>query len=230
MKKHRQFRLIAMTAIALAAIVSAVAAAAADESASQAGENVAVEGQFIRVAENAEGWVVMGYTIANDSVGQEWMLLNVGLTVQGEDKEQTLYRDDITLVTPDHGVLTLPSQEDANKAAGELDALNARSNMITESINYFPPAATIPCRIGFFADAAQAGRTLAYDQVSLNSRRACVGRIYFQVPGGIKLGLYNLDVQFEGGVVRVPFKIMTKEEAKEFEKQWKQERKESKTK
>jgi len=230
MKQQHSIWCISALAVALAAVGSGVPAAAEDESASQAGENVAIEGQFIRVAEDAEGWVVMGYTIANDSVGQEWMLLNVGLTVQGEDKEQALYRDDITLVTPDHEVLTLPSQEAFNKAAGTLQALDARANMITESINYFPPAATIPCRIGFFADASEAGRTLAYDQVSLNSRRACVGRIYFQVPGGIKLGLYNLDVQFEGGVVRVPFKIMTKEEAKEFEQQWKEERKESKKK
>jgi hypothetical protein len=228
MKKQQPFRLASAIAIVVAVLGSAMPAAAEDESASKAGENVAVEGQFIRVAENAEGWVVMGYTIANDSVGQEWMLLNVGLTVQGEDKEQVLYRDDITLVTPDGEVLALPSQEAFNKAAGTLDALDARANMVTESINYFPPDATIPCRLGFFADAAQAGRTLAYDQVSLNSRRACVGRLYFQVPGGIKLGLYNLDVQFEGGVVRLPFKIMTKEEAKEFEQQWKQERKESK--
>jgi len=230
MKTQRAIRFISAVAIALTVIGSGMPASAADESASQAGENVAVEGQFIRVAQNAEGWVVMGYTIANDSVGQDWMLLNIGLTVQGEDKEQALYRDDITLVTPDQEVLTLPSQEDFNKAAGTVDALDARANMITESINYFPSDATIPCRIGFFADASQAGRTLAYDQVSLNSRRACLGRIYFQVPGGIKLGLYNLDVQFEGGVVRLPFKIMSKEEAKAFEKQWKQERKESKGK
>jgi len=230
MKTQRVIHLISAIAIVLAAIGSGMPASAEDESASQVGEKVAVEGQFIRVAENGEGWVVMGYTIANDSVGQDWMLLNIGLTVQGEDKEQALYRDDITLVTPDQEVLALPSQEDFNKAAGTLDALDARANMITESINYFPSDATIPCRIGFFADAAQAGRTLAYDQVSLNSRRACLGRIYFQVPGGIKLGLYNLDVQFEGGVVRLPFKIMSKEEAKAFEKQWKQERKESKNK
>jgi len=230
MKTQGAIRFISAIAIALTVIGSGMPASAADESASQAGENVAVEGQFIRVAQNAEGWVVMGYTIANDSVGQDWMLLNIGLTVQGEDKEQALYRDDITLVTPDQEVLTLPSQEDFNKAAGTVDALDARANMITESINYFPSDATIPCRIGFFADASQAGRTLAYDQVSLNSRRACLGRIYFQVPGGIKLGLYNLDVQFEGGVVRLPFKIMSKEEAKAFEKQWKQERKESKGK
>ncbi len=228
MKSQRSLRVVLAVAIVLAALGFGMPASAKSESAGQAGEKVVVEGQFIRIAESAEGWVVMGYSIANESVGQEWMLLNVGLTVQGEDKVQTLYRDDITLVTPDGAVVTLPTQETYNKASGTLRALNERANMMSESINYFPPNATVPCRIGFFADASQSGRTLAYDQVALNSRRACLGRIYFQVPGGIKLGLYNLDVQFEGDVVRLPFKIMTKEEAKAFEKQWKQERKESK--
>ena len=72
--------------------------------------------------------------------------------------------------------------------------------------------------------------SIAYDQVDLSSQRACIGRLYFHVPGGIQYGNYNLDVKFANSVVKVPMKIMTKDEAKEFEKQWKQELKEAKHK
>ena len=199
-----------------------------DETPSQAGEKVGIEGQFVRVAENDEGWVVLGYQTANESVKEDWMLLNIGLTVQNGVKPQTIMRDAISLVTPDHTVLPLPSQKEFQDAAGTLRSLDARASMQSESINYFPAGANTPCRIGFFADTTQPGRTMAFDQVDLSSQRACLGRVYFKIPGGIEYGLYNLDVKFADSTIRVPVKIMTKEDAKAFEKQWKEEKKEDK--
>ena len=34
-----------------------------------------MKGEVARIAYNNEGWVTMGYRTANDSQGQEWMLL-----------------------------------------------------------------------------------------------------------------------------------------------------------
>ena len=48
----------------------------------------------------------------------------------------------------------------------------------------------------------------------------CLGRIYFHVPGGIKTGQHWLNVKFAESEVQVPFRILTKEEAKEFSKTW----------
>src|SRR6187549_991476 len=39
------------------------------------------EGQFVRMAYNNEGYVTLGYRVAQESVGEEWMLLDVGFTV-----------------------------------------------------------------------------------------------------------------------------------------------------
>jgi hypothetical protein len=228
--KHGFFDIVLALILVPTVVGLAAPAAAETESPAQAGEQVGVQGQFVRVATNAEGWVVLSYRTANDSVGQEWMLLDVGITVQAGAKDQKLAREAVSLVAPDDQVLPLPSQKEYMDAAGSLRGLNARANVASDSINYFPPGANIPCRIGFFADAAQPGRTLAYDEVELSSQRACLGRLYFQVPGGIQLGLYNLDVKFADSTVRVPIKIMTKDEAKEFEQQWKQELKASKKK
>ncbi len=48
-----------------------------------------------------------------------------------------------------------------------------------------------------------------------------MGVLYFHVPGGIKVGNYNLDVHFENSIVKVPMEIMNKEREEEFTKQWK---------
>jgi ribosome recycling factor len=53
-----------------------------------------------------------------------------------------------------------------------------------------------------------------------------VGRIYFNLPDGIKTGQYYLNVKFKGSVVQVPFRILTDEEQKEFNKSWKDMKKE----
>ena len=62
--------------------------------------------------------------------------------------------------------------------------------------------------------------------MELTPRRGCLGRIYFHVPGGIKYGQHWLNVKFEKSLVRVPFRILTKEEEKEFSKKWKDIKKE----
>jgi hypothetical protein len=90
--------------------------------------------------------------------------------------------------------------------------MTERANINRDSINYFPPGADRACRIGFFSDPTKPMQDLAYDEVELNSQRACVGRLHFHLPGGIQYGNYNLDVQFANSVVRVPMKIMTKDE------------------
>ena len=207
-----------------------IVAFAEEETAAQAGEKTGIEGTFVRVAENGEGWVVLGYEIANSSVGNEWMLLDVGMTVMQGVKGQKITRDQVKLVTPEGKVLPLPSNEEYAEARGSLAAMTERDNMMHQSINYFPPGADRACRIGFFSDPAQPAQSLSYDEVDLNSQRACIGRLYFHVPGGIQLGNYNLDVQFANSIVRVPMKIMTKEEAKKFEKEWKEAEKKAKHK
>lgn len=227
--RSQDLRHIWLVAAATLLLASAgVCVFAQDESPAQAGEQVGVEGTFVRVAENQEGWVVLGYGTANESVGKDWMMLNVGITLQKGVKDQKLTRDDVMLVTPDHKEIRLATQEDVEKGRGTLDAMSRADAMIHESIDYFPAGVTRPCRIGFFTDPSQMQRAPAYDQVDLNNEAACVGRLYFQVPDGVQVGTYNLVVQLDGSIIRVPIEIMTKERAKEFEKEWKESTKKKK--
>ncbi|MDX2436507.1 MAG: hypothetical protein QNL88_05590 [Acidobacteriota bacterium] len=180
--------------------------------------------ELVRIAYNNEGYVTLGYRIANASVAEEWMLLDVGVTLRDGNKSQTMKRDAFTLMLPDGSTIPLATQKEYNKA-GSLRALNARANMTRDSINYFPVSANQACVLGFFADPTGPSR-ISYDQFELTMRRACVGRMFFEVPGKIQTGQYYLNVKFEGSMVQVPFRILTKAEEKEFKKQWQDIKKE----
>ena len=55
---------------------------------------------------------------------------------------------------------------------------------------------------------------MPFDEVELSPVRACLGRIYFNVPEGIAYGQHWLNVKFQNSIVRVPFRILTKDEEK----------------
>jgi hypothetical protein len=183
-----------------------------------------LQGEFVRMAYNNEGFVTLGYRTANGSVGQEWLLLEIGMTLVGKVDDQPFKRDGLSLQLPDGSTTGLATQKAYNKAG--LQALDRRANTVRDSINYFPTMANRPCRVGFFADASSGVRTLSFDQVTLSRFSACVGRIYFQIPDGIVTGQYYLNVKFKESVVQVPFRILTEAEGKELKKNWKELKKE----
>ena len=218
--RHTSFKMA--LAVVIAMLITVPAAATEEESAAQAKEQIGVEGTFIRVAENDEGFVVLGYRTANEAQGEEYMLLRVGMTLTDTKGSQTITRDDIKLVTPDNKVLPLMTQHEAEAVRGKLAMMTERAAMDTDSINYFPNTANRRCDLQFFAAIGGPRLTTAYDQVQLASQEACVGVLYFHVPGGIQYGNYNLDVHFENSIIKVPMEIMNKEREKEFTKEWKE--------
>ena len=176
-----------------------------------------IEGNFVRAAYNNEGYVIIGYQLANRSIGEEWMLLEVGMTVLDGAKRQVMKRDALSITTPNGGTIPLPTMTEYRQA--DTRALQSRERVQRDSINYFPPMASQACRIGFFADLES--RAMAYDEFELSNTRACLGRLYFKVPGGIAYGQHWLNVKFQNSQVRVPFRILTKDEEKLLSKNYK---------
>ena len=121
-----------------------------------------------------------------------------------------------SLQTPDGKTLPLPTQQEYMKA--DVRALNTRAQKFNDSINYFPVGQNRPCPLQFFANLSGPG--LARDTVERSTQRDCLGRLYFNIPGGIQEGQYFLNVKFAGSTVQVPFRVFTKEQAKDFAKQW----------
>ena len=175
-----------------------------------------MEGKFVRAAYNNEGYVILGYQLANRSIGEPWMLLEVGMTVRDNTPAYRLKRDALSLETPDGKTIPLPSISEHRE--GDTRALQTRERVQRDSINYFPPSASRACALTFFPDLTS--RAMPVDEIELSSQRACLGRLYFRVPGNITYGQHWLNVKFEKSLVRVPFRILTDDEEKLLSKNY----------
>ena len=100
-----------------------------------------LEGKFVRVAYNNEGYVILGYQIANRTVGEDWVMLDVGITLMERVPDYKLKRDALSLDTPD-GTLPLPSIEEYRDNESKVQGLQNRLKVQRDSINYFPPWTT----------------------------------------------------------------------------------------
>jgi hypothetical protein len=175
-----------------------------------------MEGRYVRAAYNNEGYAILGYKLANLSVGEEWMLLEVGFALREGMPDYDLTREAVSLDTPDGKTVPLPSIAEFRK--GDVRALQMRERVQRDSINYFPPNAHRACSIQFFTDVDS--RAMAWDKVELTNQRACLGRLYFPVAGGIQYGQHWLNVKFAKSTIRVPFRILTKDEEKYLDKNY----------
>jgi hypothetical protein len=175
-----------------------------------------IEGTWVRAAYNNEGYAIVGYRLANMSVGEEWMLLEFGTTLREGMPYYRLTREALSLETPDGKTLPLASVEAYREA--NLSALQNREKVVRDSINYFPSTASRACRLGFFSELHN--RTMAWDETELSWQSACLGRLFFQIPGGIAYGQHWLNVKFEKSLVRVPFRILSKDEEKLLSKNY----------
>jgi len=170
-----------------------------------------LEGKFVRVAYNNEGYVILGYQISNRTIGEEWIMLDVGITLMEKVPDYTIKREAFSLDTPD-GVLPLPSIKEYRENESKVQPLQNRLKVQRDSINYFPPWTHRTNRLGFFSDLGS--RALPWDEAYVSNDRACVGQLYFHVPGGTKYGQYWLNVKFAQSQVRVPFRLLTEDEEK----------------
>jgi hypothetical protein len=170
-----------------------------------------MEGKFVRAAYNNEAYVILGYQVANRTIGSDWLMLDVGMTLMEKVKAYTLKRDDASLDTPDAHI-ALASIEEYRQNSGTVQMLQQRLATNRDSINYYPPWTHRANRLGFFSDLGS--RALPWDQVEVRSDSACTGQLYFHVPGGTKYGQYWLNIKFAQSEVRVPFRLLTEEEEK----------------
>ena len=161
--------------------------------------------------------MILGYQASNRSIGEEWMLLEVGMTLRDKVPNYKITREAISLELPDGKTLPLPTVTE--QRSGNVQGIQQRAKVQRDSINYFPPGANRACRIGFFSDLDSPATP--FDEVELSSDRACLGRLYFHVPGGITYGQHWLNVKFQNSLVRVPFRILTDDEEKLLSKNYK---------
>lgn len=220
MKALNPWGVILIVTIAMG--LPAVAAAAEEKAAEEPSQTISIPGRFIRIAVTQDGWVTLGYKTANNSVGEEWMLLDVLLALPYGVSETRIERSDIAVVAPGSQVVQLATQMEYQEA-GYLRALNRRADVARDSVNYAPSSTTRARPLNFFGETGARGAlALGKDVISISDRFGAVGRLFFRIPGGIQYGVHNLVVSFSNTTVKVPFEIMSEERLKTFEKTMKE--------
>src|SRR5687767_13735094 len=53
-------------------------------------EIMTIEGKFVRAAYNNEGYVIIGYQVSNRSIGDEWMMIDMGSSLLNNTPEYEL--------------------------------------------------------------------------------------------------------------------------------------------
>jgi len=217
---------VVLLVIATLAVAAAPAAAQAPTAEQMAAykpqptvpEVFAIQGQYVRTAYNNEGIVNLGYRIANGSVGEDWMYLQAAVSLRSGVKYQTLKRDAFSVKLPNGTIVPLATQKEYSDALG-LQALNARAKVQKDSLSYFEPSVRRTRNFRFFADLGK-GNPTSMDEADVDDLTAVVGRFFFKIPGKIQTGQHYFIVKFKDSELQVPFRILTKEEDKEFKKTW----------
>jgi hypothetical protein len=159
-------------------------------------------GAYVLKQFGPELWTVLGYRFANSQLGDEWMILEVGLSSpNGQSAEVT--REEIFLLSPSGNRIPLATQRQFNEEWGSLRPVIQRANVDRDPLEYFPPS-RIECPIQFFVAP---GQGVSFDQVTLNDRRGCFGRLFFDVSGGIQAGRWVLGIDLEESEIRIPFEL-----------------------
>jgi len=159
-------------------------------------------GRFILRQKGPEIDTVLAFRHAASSIGNEWLLLEVALS-SPTGASGTVKREDVWVRTPDGTKIPAASQKLFGQAFRELRADIEAANVKRDPMDYFPPNRR-PCSVQFFVEP---GSGVAFDEVILNDRRACEGRLFFRVPGGIDPGRWTFGIDLEESNVRIPFNL-----------------------
>ena len=157
-------------------------------------------GQYILREEIPSATVILGYKYAEQSLGNEWLILEIAATSpQGESARFT--RDGTWVRLPSGTQVQLASQKAFNEAWGTMRNQVSQANVVRDPMDYFPPN-RLPCTIDYFVAP---GEGVSFDEFTVNYRRACQGKLFFYIPGGTKPGQYVLGMELEEDEIRIPF-------------------------
>jgi len=144
---------------------------------------------------------VVSYRFAEGSVGDEWMLLDVAFTGAGHDTVE-VKRDNVSLRAPSGEEIALAAQEEFAAAYGTLAPVLARADVAAEPLDYWSSRVERP--IEFFTVP---GAGLVFPSFWVDDRRVYLGRLFFQVPGGIQTGRWELRIKLPETQLAVPFRL-----------------------
>jgi len=144
---------------------------------------------------------VLSYRYASRNLGEDWLLLEIAMTT-ADNATVEIDRNKIWVRTPAGEEVPLATQEAFRAAYSELAHKLAQADVVAEPLGYFGGREERP--LGFFALPFEA---IVYQSTWLTFREVHVGRLYFEVPGGIQAGRWELHVELPESEVRIPFRL-----------------------
>jgi len=193
---------MSLKSVARLVVVSAVLVVVTACSSAVPTETPGVErlGKYILRESVSNADVVLGYRWADAGLGNEWLILEVALT-SPQGKTAKVERENVWVRTPAGVQVPVASQQAFGEAYASLRNQISQANVMRDPMDYFPPNRQ-PCSIDFFVAP---GEGVSYDQVSVNDRRACQGKLFFSIPGGVQSGRYVLGMDLTEDEIRIPF-------------------------
>ena len=159
-------------------------------------------GKYILMQKGPETEVVVGYRYAQNSLGSDWLLLEVAMTSPPK-QTAVIQREKVSVRTPAGATIPLATQREFNQAFGTLQSILRAADVVRDPMDYWPPRKST-CAIRFFVEP---GTAVSFDEVTVNDFRACQGRFLFNIPGGVQAGRYVFSIDLEESEVRIPFTL-----------------------
>lgn len=147
-----------------------------------------------------EAEMVASYRYAALNPVEDWLFLDVAFAAVKDPVE--IDRRNISVRTPAGEEIALATQEAFRAAHGELAPKLARADVVGEPLGYFP--ARVEKKLELFATPFEG---LVFDSFWVSYREVYVGRLYFEVPGGVQPGRWELRVKLEESEIRIPFRL-----------------------
>jgi hypothetical protein len=159
-------------------------------------------GEYVLTYGGPELEMVLGFRHAASELGDEWLILDTNFTA-AHGGVTKVDRSKVFVRTPAGDRIPMATQEEFAEAFGGLRATLRKADVNSDPLDYFPPDRD-DCEAGFFTVP---GAGIAYDELTLNDRRVCKGRLFFKVPGGVQAGRWTFGIDLEETRVRMPFKL-----------------------
>lgn len=156
-------------------------------------------GKYIVMNKGSQAEVAIGYRYAQQSLGADWLLLEVAATSPPK-QTAVMKREKISVKTPSGETVLLATQREFNEAYGTLQSMLQAASVVRDPMDYWPPRKDF-CEIRFFREP---GTAVSFDEVSINDFRACEGRFLFNIPGGVQAGRYVLVMDLDKSTVEIP--------------------------
>jgi hypothetical protein len=157
-------------------------------------------GKTVVLYQDAKLDIVVSYRFAAQNPKGDWLFLDTFMTANQDPL--AIKRAEVTLLTPDGTVIPLATQELFGSSFPRMAAAVARANAMREPLGYLPPQRVR--RLGFFTEP---GKGLAFPEVWIDQWHNTLGRLYFQIPGGVRPGSYQLRVTLKDEQAVVPFAL-----------------------